>query len=175
MGQQDLKKNPHLALQACAILKQRGVPFQFVLAGDGPDRHHLEAMTKELGIAEDVVFAGRVTDRKKLMALYRRSRLFVFPSLYDNAPMVVREAAMMETPSLVIEGSCAAEGIRHGENGFICQCSPESIAEGIMDALPRCEAADAQARKTIPIPWENVAKMVEARYRALIEKKKQVK
>ena len=28
------------------------MPFQFVLAGDGPDRHHLEAMMKELGIAE---------------------------------------------------------------------------------------------------------------------------
>ena len=173
VGQQDYKKNPHLALKACALLKKQGLPFQFVLVGDGPDRHRLEALSKELGIADAVTFAGRVSDRKKLMALYRRADLFVFPSIYDNAPLVVREAAMMETPSLVIEGSCAAEGIVHGDNGFICRCDEASIAESIVNALPLCGQAGARARATIPVPWEDVAAMVEKRYQLLIEKKKQ--
>ena len=175
VGQQDLKKNPHFVLQACALLKKRALPFQLVLAGDGPDRHHLEALAQELGIAEDVVFLGRVSDREKLMALYKRADLFVFPSIYDNAPLVVREAAMMDTPSLVIEGSCAAEGIENGVNGFTCQLSGEDIAAAIEAALPECAAAGLRARGSIPIPWEKVAEMVEARYSALCEKKKQHK
>ncbi|MBR4443292.1 MAG: glycosyltransferase [Clostridia bacterium] len=172
VGQQDYKKNPHLALRACGLLKRRGVPFQFALVGDGPDRHRLEALAKELGIDGDVVFAGRVSDRGRLMALYRRADLFVFPSVYDNAPLVVREAAMMGTPSLVIADSCAAEGITHGDNGFICQCSEESIADGIVNALPTCKAAGERARATIPVPWSDVAATIEARYQALIAKKK---
>ena len=173
VGQLSLKKNPHLALRACALLKQRGVPFQFALAGEGPDHHRLMALAKELGLEDSVVFLGRVSDRMKLMALYKRADLFVFPSVYDNAPLVVREAAMMDTPALVIEGSCAAEGVIHGENGFLCQCDPESIARGIEEALPRCREAGVKARATIPIPWEKVAQMVEARYQALCERKKQ--
>ena len=83
------------------------------------------------------------------------------------------EAAMMETPSLVIEGSCAAEGIVHGDNGFICRCDEASIAESIVNALPLCGQAGARARATIPVPWDDVAAMVEKRYQLLIEKKKQ--
>ena len=167
VGQLSFKKNPHLALRACALLKARGVKFQFVLAGEGPDHHRLQALAAELGLSEDVTFTGRLSDRMKLMALYRRADLFVFPSVYDNAPLVVREAAMMDTPALVIEGSCAAEGIEHGVNGFLCRCDAESIADGIEDALPRCREAGERARASIPIPWEEVARMVEARYAAL--------
>ena len=174
VGQLSLKKNPHLALEACALLKKRGVPFQFVLAGEGPDHHKLVSLARELGLDNEVTFAGRVSDRMKLMALYRRADLFVFPSVYDNAPLVVREAAMMATPALVIEGSCAAEGIAHGDNGFLCRCETGDIADAIQQALPRCREAGLRARDTIPLSWEKVAEMVQARYQALCEKKKGV-
>lgn len=32
--------------------------------------------------------------------------------------MVLREAAAMGTPAVVVRGSCSAEGITDGENGF---------------------------------------------------------
>ena len=35
--------------------------------------------------------------------------------------MVVREAAVMGTPSVMVKGSTAAEIIRHGENGLLFQ------------------------------------------------------
>ena len=172
VGQLSLKKNPHLALRACALLREKGVPFQFVLAGEGPDHHKLMALTEELGLENEVTFAGRVSDRMKLMALYRRADLFVFPSVYDNAPLVVREAAMMATPALVIEGSCAAEGIADEDNGFLCRCQVEDIAAAIQRALPLCHEAGLRARDTIPLSWDKVAEMVEDRYRALCAKKK---
>ena len=48
-----------------------------------------------------------------------RAIAFTFPSLYDNAPMVVREAAVMGTPAVLVAGSDAAEIIHDGANGFV--------------------------------------------------------
>jgi len=95
----------------------------------------------------------------------------VFPSLYDNAPMVVREAAAMGTPAPLVEGSCSAEGITHAENGYLCQNSVEAIAQGIVDALPTAGVVGARARDTVPIPWDRLMTQVVARYEALIQSK----
>ena len=170
-GQQNFKKNPDLVLQACAILKKNGRPFQLIMVGGGPDASKLHALAQTLGIAEDVLFTGFQSERHVVMALYERADLMVFPSLYDNAPMVVREAAVMGTPALLIAGSCSAEGITHGQNGYLCEDKPAKIAEGITQALPTAQTAGQEAKHTIPIPWDELILTVEARYNALIEKK----
>ena len=118
-----------------------------------------------------MLFTGFLSNRATLMALYERADLMVFPSLYDNAPMVVREAAVMGTPSLLVEGSCSAEGVTHGENGYLCQNSVEQIAQGIQDALPTVAAVGMNARDSIPIPWNRLMEQVEQRYTALIARK----
>ena len=170
-GQQNLKKNPDLVLRACAILKKAKQPFTLLMVGDGPDLHKLKALTRELGLTREVLFTGFVNDRNMLMALYERADLMVFPSLYDNAPMVVREAAAMGTPALLIEGSGSAEGVVHGQNGFLCKNDPEAIARAIREALPAARDVGLEAQRTIPIPWSRLMEQVEARYAALIQAK----
>ena len=172
VGQQDIKKNTEGVLRACALLRKMGEPFQLIMVGEGQDRHHLERLADDLGISGQTRFTGAIRDRALLMALYRRADLFVFPSLYDNAPMVVREAASEGTPSLLVRGSCAAEGVRHGENGYLCEDSPESIARGILEALPTCEQTGAAARETIPLSWDEVSRRVVERYEDLCAKKR---
>ena len=171
-GQQNLKKNPDSVLRACAILKEQGQAFFLLMIGAGPDAGKLQALARRLGIDENIRFTGFLDERSVLMSLYERADLMVFPSLYDNAPMVVREAAVMGTPSLLIKDSCSAEGVTHGQNGYLCQNSPEAIALAIVDALPTAEAVGRQARKTIPIPWSELMLTVEARYQALIKIKR---
>ena len=170
-GQQNLKKNPDSVLRACALLKAQGQRTFLIMVGTGPDLGKIKALARELSLEQDVLFTGFLSERELLMALYERADLMVFPSLYDNAPMVVREAAAMGTPALLIAGSCSAEGIVHNENGFLCENTPQEIAAGIAQALPGARAAGLQARETIPIPWERLMLTVEARYRTLIENK----
>ena len=172
VGQLDFKKNPHLVLKALKILKDQDFRFRFVIVGEGPDHKHLMDLTEELGLKGEVTFTGRLSDRSELMTLYRRADLFTFPSVYDNAALVIREAAMMGTPALVAAGSCSAEGITHMENGFICPADPESIARCIKEALPHCKEAGQMAQKTIPISWRTLMKDVEKRYEALCAAKR---
>lgn len=170
-GQQDRKKNIGSILRACALLMRQGLDFQLLMVGMGPDAKMLRQLTEELGLMERTIFTGFVSDRPTLLSLYQRADLLVFPSLYDNAPMVVREAAAMGTPALLVEGSCSAEGIEHRENGFLCQNTVESIAEEIMGALPLCAEVGQRARETIPIPWDTLMGQVMERYHALIDRR----
>ena len=64
-----------------------------------------------MGLSERIRFAGALRDRDLLRQIYAASDLFVLPSVYDNAPLTVREAASCGCPSALITGSNAAEGI----------------------------------------------------------------
>ena len=128
-------------------------------------------MRDELNLSDRVGFLGFINNGEELRSLYALSDLFVFPSVYDNAPMVVREAAANGTPSLLIRGSCSAEGITHGVNGYLCEDSAEDIAKTIRDALPTCKEVGMHARATIPKPWSVIIQDVIRRYQTLIEMK----
>ena len=173
VGQMDWKKNINCILEACAALRRSGFGFRLALAGQGPDRDAIDRRVDELGLRENARLVGHITDTKLLDALFARASLFVFPSLYDNAPMVVREAAAMGTPAVLARGSTAAEIIRDGENGLLCENDGEDLARVIRGALADSEhlaRMGAAARESIPIPWQGILAQVADRYAELIER-----
>ena len=173
VGQMDWKKNINCILEACAALRRSGFAFRLALAGQGPDRDAINRRVDELGLRENARLVGHITDTKLLDALFARASLFVFPSLYDNAPMVVREAAAMGTPAVLARGSTAAEIIRDGENGLLCENDGEDLARVIRGALADSEhlaRMGAAARESIPIPWQGILTQVADRYAELIER-----
>ena len=171
VGQMNWKKNILTVLEACAQLKAEGKKFQLILAGQGPDMKGIEKKISDLNLKERTHLAGHITDAKLLDGLYSRASIFAFPSLYDNAPMVVREAAVMGTPSVMVRGSSAAEIIRDGENGYLCENDPADLARVITAALSdpdKLRQAGEQARETIPVPWEKILEIAVERYTRLI-------
>ena len=174
VGQISWKKNLARVIEACSILKKQGTAFQLVMAGRGPDEEAIRQRIAELDLVEESVFTGHLTDTETLDALYSIADLFVFPSIYDNAPMVVREAAAQRTPTLASAGSCTAEVITDGENGIISKDESPAVAQAITDylALPseKRKAMGDKAYETIPIPWDGpLMDTILGRYRALIE------
>ena len=174
VGQISWKKNLARGIEACSILKKQGTAFQLVMAGRGPDEEAIRQRIAELDIVEESVFTGHLTDTETLDALYSIADLFVFPSIYDNAPMVVREAAAQRTPTLASAGSCTAEVITDGENGIISKDESPAVAQAITDylALPseKRKAMGDKAYETIPIPWDGpLMDTILGRYQALIE------
>ena len=117
-----------------------------------------------------------MTDENDLYGLYENADLFVFPSLYDTSGMVVREAAAMSTPSVVVRGCATAEPIRDRENGFLCEDTTESLSEMInlaLSDLAMTTRIGESARKTIYLSWDDIAQITMDRYTALIECYKQ--
>jgi glycosyltransferase involved in cell wall biosynthesis len=174
-GQLNWKKNILRILEACALLRRKGRLFTLVLAGQGPDACAIRQKAEDLGLSENTRFTGHITNEMYLYGLYENADLFVFPSLYDTSGMVVREAAAMGTPSVVVRGSATAEPIRNGENGFLCEDTAESLYSVIRHALDDPESTRSigiTARKTIYLSWDDIAAHAVDRYAALIEKTK---
>ncbi len=176
VGQMDWKKNILTVLEACAEMKAAGTPFRLLLAGQGVDMNAISQKIRDLNIQDRAEQIGHITDASLLDALYARADIFAFPSLYDAAPMVVREAAVMGTPSVMVRGSTAAEIIRDGVNGLLCENDPKDLARVMTEGLRNpatLQMIGAQARETIPVPWEKVMETAVARYERLVALGKQ--
>ncbi len=177
VGQMNWKKNILKILEAASLLKKDGVKFNLIMAGKGPHEDEIREKIRELGIEEDTYIVGHVLREDLLMGLYMLADLFVFPSIYDNGPMVVREAANAGTPSIVTRGSSAAEGIDDMVNGFYCEDDSASICEVIKKAFADREGTrriGEQAKDTIPVAWDEIIDTVLDRYQYLIEKHKKL-
>jgi glycosyltransferase involved in cell wall biosynthesis len=164
-----------LILDALKMLDTAGQDFRMVFVGKGPDQHLLEKQAAELGIADKCIFAGPEYDRNRLRAWNTRADLFLFPSTFDTNGLVVREAAACGLASVLIEGSCAAEGITDGRNGYIIEEKAEAMAELLlhlsknMDAV---HAVGANAMNEIYLSWEDCVSEAYKRYEEVLEEKR---
>lgn len=171
VGQINWKKNILRTLEAAALLKDEHPHFRLVLAGQGPDAEDIQNKARELGLEKQLTMTGMIQEMRVLDALYKRADLFVFPSLYDTFSLVIREAAAMDTPSVAITGSCAAESIRHGVNGYLCEDDASSLFLVMKEALDHPErnrTLGIAAHESIPVSWEEVLETACARYENLI-------
>ncbi len=168
VGQLARVKNPMLVVEAFAKLAREGLRHHLLMVGEGQELARLKALALDSGVEHRVHFTGVVHDREVLATLYGRACLLAFPSLYDNAPLVVREAAAMGCPPLLVAGSNAAEKVVDGENGFLAQSAQlEQFAAKMKAALADervLSAAGSRARKSLAIHWEEIVKDVEGRY-----------
>ena len=172
VGQHIWQKNIKNLILAMSKLKEKGLKYKLLMVGSGYAKEDLESMAKELDLDDYVKFLGVVYDREELAGLYLRADIFIFPSLYDNASVVVKEAAAMRTPSVLIKGSNTAEGVIDNENGFLTENSPEEIADRINEAIKEpdlLKQAGKRASETLTISWEYVVDEVYGRYAELID------
>lgn len=65
----DFKKNPHLILRACALLRDQGEDFRLVMAGAGQDLERLKALAASLNLQDRVLFTGFVATGGDPLAL----------------------------------------------------------------------------------------------------------
>lgn len=165
-------KNIQLILDACAKLKKDSKDFRLIMLGFGADEGAIKRYISKAGIKDRVIWTGQILDRQEIQGYYGISDLLLFPSVFDTNGLVVREAAACATPSLLVRGSCAAEGITDGETGFLCMESAHSIAatlEKIIDNKPLLKAVGQKAQTDIYISWEDAVKKAYERYHVVID------
>ncbi len=166
VGQHIWEKNIGLILDALALIKDK--PFHLFMVGTGYAVREIRHKIKELGLAHRVTLLGNIHDRDRLKRIYAAADLFIFPSLYDTCGLVVREAAAMHTPSLMLAGSTAASAVQDGVDGFLSPAGKEEYARCIVSLMEQPEMiakVGTKASKTISRSWESVMDEVVLRYR----------
>lgn len=176
VGQHIWQKNTRFIIEGLERIKD--LPFRMFFVGTGYAADEMKQLVHDKGLDSKVTFTGMLTERDQITRYYAAADLFLFPSLYDNAPLVVREAAALHTPAVMIEGSTAATILRDGENGFLVQDSLDDF-EARLRALyadrPQVRRVGAAASRSIVRSWEDVVDEVLDRYNHIIARKSQIR
>lgn len=171
VGQHICEKNIGLILDSLALIRE--LPFKLYTIGTGYATNAIRDKVRQLGLQDKVELLGSIYDREQLKSYYAAADLFLFPSLYDNAPLVVREAAALLTPAVMLQGSTAAEIISDGDNGFLCPNDVSAYADTLRHLISNPEfvkRVGEQASRTITRSWEDVVNEVLGRYQQIIER-----
>ena len=130
-------KGIDIVLHALKILAADGVPYQYVICGDGSERKYLESLVDELGLRDRVQFEGYITDERK-WHLLRTSDVFVMPSRvspgnsHEGFGIAFVEAAAFGLPGVGSVGGGIPDAVVDGETGILVpQESPERLAEAL--------------------------------------------
>ena len=170
VGQHTWEKNIGFILDSLALIKDK--PFQLFMVGTGYAVREIKHRIKQLGLRDNVTLLGNIHDRERLKRIYAAADLFIFPSLYDTCGLVVREAAAMHTPSLMLGNSTAATAIHDGVDGFLSPDNTQEYAQRILTLMEHPELVarvGTKASKTISRSWESVIEEVILRYRDIQE------
>lgn len=172
VGQLIWEKNLKFIIDALAQL--HGISYKMFFVGKGYAHDELIQLIKNHNLQENVKVVPQLTNRDELETYYFASDLFLFPSLYDNAPLVVREAAAHLTPSILIEGSTSAkEVIISYENGFLTANDATQFAAKIAELYKNQSLINdigMNAYKTLSLQWKDIIPEIEDRYRSLIKR-----
>lgn len=128
-------KGFHLGLQAFA---RADLPDDvcYWIVGDGPERDRLVELAQTLGIANRVVFWGKLARTETLQKLGQCSVL-IHPSLHDSGALVCAEAMATGRPVICLDQGGPALQVT-AETGFkITAATPETAIAGLADAMTR--------------------------------------
>ena len=114
------------------------VPWQLVLAGDGPERHAVEAACAPLG--SRVRFTGQM-EPEPLAGLYAASDLYVWPAVNEAYGMALLEAQAAGLPVLSVNTRGVPDIVRHDETGWLAD---DDAAATLADAARRLLADETR-------------------------------
>jgi glycosyltransferase involved in cell wall biosynthesis len=110
-------------IRAVAIVRRELPGVRLVIAGAdygfaGGTGHmaELQALARELGVAEHVIFTGHRTDMARILAA---ADVFAMASFEEPFGLVFAEAMAMKRPVVGLDSGGAPEVIDHGGSGFL--------------------------------------------------------
>jgi glycosyltransferase involved in cell wall biosynthesis len=125
------RKGVDVLLQALAVLGERGIRPLLWIAGDGAERHALEAQAVEAGLAAQVRFLGRRSDVADLLAA---CDVFVLPSRREGLGVAALEAMAAGRPVVASAVGGLQDVVVDGRTGLLVR--PEDAA-ALAEAIAR--------------------------------------
>jgi phosphatidylinositol alpha-1,6-mannosyltransferase len=142
LASEERAKGHDRVIEAMPALRQQLPNLIYLIAGEGPDRVRLERLTHEHGVADSVIFAGRIA-REDVVALHRLADLFVMPSVGEGFGIVFLEAMACGVPALGSDRDGSQDALRDGALGHCANFRelPAAIAAGLQDKVRGTELA----------------------------------
>lgn len=171
LGRLDAEKHVEVLVRALArVLKTR--PVHGLIVGTGNAEERLHKLAEELGIADQLTFTGRVSDRDRTLA-YRCSAVYVMPSPAELQSLSTLEAMATGDPVVAVRAGALEELCHDGENGYLFALDDDEDLAGKLEKIltdePRRAAMSAESLRIAQThEITNVIKRFEAIYRSVL-------
>lgn len=109
-------KGQEWLIRALVELRKAFPSAKLLLAGDGPCRPKLEALARELGIADAILLPGFV---KEVETVYAALDVFLLPSFFEALNNSLLAAMAYEIPSIAFERGALGEIIENEKSGLL--------------------------------------------------------
>ena len=111
-------------LEACSILKQKGIPFECNFIGGEGDINvtQFQFKVQSLGLSNQINYLGKKFGNEKNQA-FKDADIFAFPTYYhyECFPLVLLEAMQHELPVVSTYEGGIKDIVEDGETGFLVQ------------------------------------------------------
>jgi glycosyltransferase involved in cell wall biosynthesis len=154
----DAKNLDGLLMAMAALRRDLGDALpRLVVAGDGAERHRLEAMARELGLSVDTIEWHGETPPDRLAALMATARCLVLPSRSEPWGLVANEAMHARCPVVLTDVcGCVPELAAGRDHAFVAPTpTPGALATAIRAALDA--TADADGRRAVGLAAQRAA------------------
>ena len=147
---------------------------KFVLAGGGGYANDLRKQAWDLGVADNVIFPGRVSDEVR-DGLFMVADCAVFPSLYEPFGIVALEAMAADCPVVVSDVGGLAEVVDNHETGIkVYPDDQKSLAWGILHTIKNPQWSKQRVENAARVVreqynWHRIANMTVDVYNKTVE------
>ncbi|MEL1263982.1 glycosyltransferase [Pseudoxanthomonas putridarboris] len=171
VGRLNEVKRQDLLLRAFARIVPEYPQARLLLVGDGPEREALQDLTRSLGLADRIVFAGYQPRTEHYLAAMD---VFALSSRHEGLPLALLEAWASGLPVVSSAVGGIPQVVRHGHNGLLFDSGDEAGLAATLARLlddPAAAAGLATAgRGTVEASHslERTAERYDAHYRAAL-------
>lgn len=140
IGRLDRNKGYDIALDACKILRDRGIEIKWYVLGKGPLKEEIESRIKELGLEDYFILLG-VTSNP--YGYIKSADIYVQTSRFEGFGLAIAEARILNVPVVTTEFDAVYNQMVQRKNGIVTQMNGESVAEGIIELIENQELRES--------------------------------
>ena len=166
---EDKSKNINGLLESLKLLKDKNIPYQAVLIGEGMDYDMMRQKASDLQLNDRVSFTG-LLQGQELADVLANGDFLVLSSNYENMPVVILEALACGLPIVSTNVGGISEIINESNGMLVPPRDVEKLADAMRQMLSKYPDYDANALRDSIIKKfsnESVGKLLNQIYKSL--------
>ena len=166
------RKNQILSIRALGVLKRHLGNVKLVIVGEGPWLSALQQEVRWLGLHNDVVFLGCVSE-EVLRVAYHACDVNLFPVRDQTWGLVPFEALAAGKISVVAKGAGAAEIMSREKIAIMTEPTVDELAKNVLYALQNPKVTEVMIKKgqryvKENLTWDTYAQKMYATFKSIL-------
>lgn len=129
IGRLDYQKGYDIALEACKLLKERGVKFKWYVLGKGPLKEEIIKYIKEYELTDYFILLGVKANPYPYI---KNSDIYVQTSKFEGFGLAIAEARMLNVPVITTRFDAVYNQMIDEKNGLVVNMDAGAVYSGIL-------------------------------------------